>query len=84
MEDSFLYDERCPGQEVWFDYPDAAAHEDALVEDKLAFQRAPVTLKQNDQLMEFRKYSGVRDEKEAHVSGAGHFVGHSRANRQPT
>jgi len=54
MEDSFLYDERCPSQEIWFDYPGRAAQEDALMGDRLTPRRTPVTLKQNHQLVEFR------------------------------
>ena len=71
MEDAFLYDERCPGQEISFDYPEAAAHEDALVEDRLAPQRTPVTLNKNDQLMEFEKDAAVRDENNPLCPGLG-------------
>lgn len=74
MEDAFLYDERCPGQEIWFDYPGAAAHEDAIVEDSLAPQRTPANLKQDDQFMEFEKYARVRDEKRPMCPGVGSLL----------
>jgi hypothetical protein len=61
MEDSFLHDEHCPSQQIWFDYPEAAAKEDAVVNDKLAQQRIPVSLKRDRQLVHFEKYASVRD-----------------------
>jgi len=71
MEDSFLYDERCPSQEIRFDYPGRAAQEDALMGDRLTPRRTPVTLKQNHQLVEFQKYAEIVDERKPMCPGLG-------------
>jgi hypothetical protein len=63
MEDSFLYDDRCPGREIWFDYPENAAQDDALVKDKLSNRRTPVTLQRDKKFSDFERYANLRDDK---------------------
>ena len=62
MEDSFLFDDRCQGKTIWFDYPESAAQEDALLKDKLSSKRKAVTLDKNRNLAELEHYAGMRDE----------------------
>jgi hypothetical protein len=63
MQDSFLWDERCRGEEIFFNYPQFAAKEDALLKDKLADRRTPVILKRDKQLADFEQYRSQWDEK---------------------
>lgn len=63
MEDSFLYDNRCPGREIWFDYPEHAAQEDLLAKDRSANRRIPVALKRDNKFADFERYASLRNDK---------------------
>jgi hypothetical protein len=62
MEDSFLFDDRCQGKTIWFDYPESAAQEDALLKDSLSSKRKTIILDKNSNLAAFQHYAGLRVE----------------------
>ena len=61
FEDSFLFDEKCPGKEIWLDYPESAAKEDALLNDTQRTKRTFVSLDKDAKFPEFERYASVRD-----------------------
>jgi hypothetical protein len=62
MEDSFLWDEKCPGKDIELEYPEQAEEIDKSLGAAFPSKSKPVSLSRDDKFLQFEKLVSIRDE----------------------